>query len=376
MVEFVDGSVLAQLGSARHADSDRLCAGLARADGDAGAAARPGGDRAGSISKCPTLARFPALRLAREALEAGGAAPIVLNAANEVAVASFLAGENRLSRHCASRRPKPSAEPNSLRRDRSTTCSKSIAHARRDVASHDEGELPLMLPQPPLWLILIAFICALGPLVFFHELGHYLVARLLRHRRGNLFDRLRPRDCRLDRPAGNAVESRLAAARRLREVRRRHEPGEQPGRRKRHPAPNIATGRSSFGRCGSASWSCLPGPAANFLLAILIFAALFAIVGKPQTPNVVETVQPGSPAERAGLKAGDRIDSIAGEEISSFEDLQRIVGLHPGLPAVDRRSRAAAGNLPFTPRSASAPSATASAKATGSACSGSCRRIS
>ncbi len=39
----------------------------------------------------PDLDRFPALRLAREALEAGGAAPIVLNAANEVAVAGFLA---------------------------------------------------------------------------------------------------------------------------------------------------------------------------------------------------------------------------------------------------------------------------------------------
>src|SRR3954468_22868583 len=34
-----------------------------------------------------------------------------------------------------------------------------------------------MLPQPPLWLVLIAFVCALGPLVFFHELGHYLGAR-------------------------------------------------------------------------------------------------------------------------------------------------------------------------------------------------------
>src|ERR687889_2215964 len=34
-----------------------------------------------------------------------------------------------------------------------------------------------MLPQPPIWLILLAFVCALGPLVFFHELGHYLVAR-------------------------------------------------------------------------------------------------------------------------------------------------------------------------------------------------------
>src|SRR5437763_13032009 len=35
-----------------------------------------------------------------------------------------------------------------------------------------------MLPNPPLWLVLLAFLCALGPLVFFHELGHYLVGRL------------------------------------------------------------------------------------------------------------------------------------------------------------------------------------------------------
>src|SRR4030095_2402688 len=35
-----------------------------------------------------------------------------------------------------------------------------------------------MLSQPPVWVILIAFVCALGPLVFIHELGHYFVARL------------------------------------------------------------------------------------------------------------------------------------------------------------------------------------------------------
>jgi 1-deoxy-D-xylulose-5-phosphate reductoisomerase len=95
LVEFVDGSVLAQLGSpdmripisfalawpqrmetpARRLD----LAAVARLDFEA-----------------PDLARFPALRLAREALEAGGAAPIVLNAANEVAVAAFLAGRLRL----------------------------------------------------------------------------------------------------------------------------------------------------------------------------------------------------------------------------------------------------------------------------------------
>jgi regulator of sigma E protease len=35
-----------------------------------------------------------------------------------------------------------------------------------------------MLSQPPLWFILIAFVAALGPLVFIHEFGHYFVARL------------------------------------------------------------------------------------------------------------------------------------------------------------------------------------------------------
>ena len=42
--------------------------------------------------EAPDLERFPCLRLAREALEAGGAAPTILNASNEIAVAEFLAG--------------------------------------------------------------------------------------------------------------------------------------------------------------------------------------------------------------------------------------------------------------------------------------------
>jgi 1-deoxy-D-xylulose-5-phosphate reductoisomerase len=96
MVEFVDGSVLAQLGSPDmripiayalawperlETPAQRLdLAAIARLDFEA-----------------PDAARFPALRLAREALEAGGAAPIVLNAANEVAVAKFLAGAIRFT---------------------------------------------------------------------------------------------------------------------------------------------------------------------------------------------------------------------------------------------------------------------------------------
>jgi 1-deoxy-D-xylulose-5-phosphate reductoisomerase len=91
MVEFVDGSVLAQLGSADMripisyalAWPERIATPAQRLD--LAAIAR-------LDFAAPDLDRFPALRLAREALEAGGAAPIVLNAANEVAVASFLEG--------------------------------------------------------------------------------------------------------------------------------------------------------------------------------------------------------------------------------------------------------------------------------------------
>ena len=37
-----------------------------------------------------------------------------------------------------------------------------------------------MVGHPPVWLILLAFVFTLGPLVFFHEFGHYFVARLLK----------------------------------------------------------------------------------------------------------------------------------------------------------------------------------------------------
>jgi 1-deoxy-D-xylulose-5-phosphate reductoisomerase len=94
LVEFIDGSVLAQLGS----PDMRIPIACALAWPERMATPAQRLDLA-SIARldfeAPDLKRFPALRLAREALETGGAAPVVLNAANEVAVASFLAGAIR-----------------------------------------------------------------------------------------------------------------------------------------------------------------------------------------------------------------------------------------------------------------------------------------
>lgn len=91
MVEYIDGSVLAQMGS----PDMRTPIAYALGWPDRMAAPVEPLDFA-KISKLtffePDTARFPALRLAREALESGGQGPCVLNAANEVAVAAFLDG--------------------------------------------------------------------------------------------------------------------------------------------------------------------------------------------------------------------------------------------------------------------------------------------
>ncbi|MEM6383660.1 MAG: RIP metalloprotease RseP [Pseudomonadota bacterium] len=67
------------------------------------------------------------------------------------------------------------------------------------------------------------------------------------------------------------------------------------------------------------------GPLANFILAIVIFGAIFFTLGERVTVPRVDEVQPGSAAAEAGLLPGDIIVSIEGEAIESFAGIQRIV---------------------------------------------------
>ena len=90
LVEFCDGSLIAQLGSPDMRIPIAYC--LAWPERIAGPAPRLDLARAATLTfEEPDLARFPALTLARRALEAGGALPTILNAANELAVGEFLA---------------------------------------------------------------------------------------------------------------------------------------------------------------------------------------------------------------------------------------------------------------------------------------------
>ena len=72
------------------------------------------------------------------------------------------------------------------------------------------------------------------------------------------------------------------------------------------------------------------GPIANFILAIVIFTCLFTFFGKPSTTARVDKVEAGSAADKAGFQAGDIVTSIDGKAIGSFSEMQRIVGTHAG----------------------------------------------
>jgi len=95
----------------------------------------------------------------------------------------------------------------------------------------------------------------------------------------------------------------------------------------------------------------LAGPVANFILAIVIFAGLGLTMGSYYTPSEVGQVLPDSAAEAAGVKVGDKILTMDGKDVSDFNELRRYVILRSGNPiqtVVDRDGREV--DLVLTPR--------------------------
>jgi regulator of sigma E protease len=81
------------------------------------------------------------------------------------------------------------------------------------------------------------------------------------------------------------------------------------------------------------------GPIANFILATLIFAGMFLYFGKPASLARVDVIQPDSVAASSGFQVGDVVMSIDGEKTESFADMQRIVSMNPGSALVFKVKR-------------------------------------
>lgn len=188
------------------------------------------------------------------------------------------------------------------------------------------------LPAPGILVTLAGFVLLLGPLVFIHELGHYLVGRWFgvkaetfaigfgkelmgwTDRRGT-----RWKVCLL--PLGGYVQFAGDA-----------NPVSQPSAEwLALPAEERAKtlpGRPLYQRALVVA----AGPITNFLFAILILAGFNYAYGKVVAAPVIGTVEAGSVAQQAGLRPGDRVVSIRGEVPREWEAMHMAIAQHPGEP--------------------------------------------
>jgi regulator of sigma E protease len=187
---------------------------------------------------------------------------------------------------------------------------------------------------------LVPFLFVLSLVVFFHELGHFLVARwcgvrILVFSIGfgpellGFYDRHGTRWKISAVPLGGYVkffgdESAASTPDRARLANMEESEREQS---------------FIFQPVPKRSAIVVAGPLANFILAIVIFAGIFMLYGIQTMSARVDDVQPGSAAAAAGFKPGDMVVAINGQKIDNFEEMQRIVADSAGRTlqiAVDR----------------------------------------
>jgi regulator of sigma E protease len=176
---------------------------------------------------------------------------------------------------------------------------------------------------------LLPFLFVLTVVVFFHELGHFLVARWcgvavktfsigFGPEIAGFTDRHGTRWRLSWIPLGGYVkfiDDENAASAGQRPLQ------EMSAEERKH----SFQGKSLGARAAIVA----AGPIANFLLAIVIFTFIFTFFGERSTAAKVDIVNPGSAAERAGFKPGDLVVKIDGAAIESFGQMQRIVGMSP-----------------------------------------------
>ena len=189
-----------------------------------------------------------------------------------------------------------------------------------------------MLHQPPIWFILIAFLCALGPLVFLHELGHYGVGRLFGVGADSFSIGFGPEIAGWTDKRGTRWKLGLLPLGGYVRFTGDADATSRPG------AAPLSEEQQKKSFHLKPVWQrfliVLAGPAANFLIAILIFAGFFMTLGMPKSPPIVGKVVPGSVAATIGLRAGDRITTIDSRSIDTFEDIYRTVSLRPDQQVV------------------------------------------
>ncbi|HEX6079949.1 MAG TPA: RIP metalloprotease RseP [Methylomirabilota bacterium] len=168
--------------------------------------------------------------------------------------------------------------------------------------------------------MLVSFVVVLGVLIVVHELGHFFMARLagvgverFSIGFGPVLWRFRGKEteyCVSAIPMGGYVKMM----------------GDDENPLEGGKGPTIDPRKAFNGKpLGARFLIVFAGPAMNFVLAVIIAALMFMLVGRPVAPAQVGRVTEGGPAAQAGLQTGDRILSIDGAAVPYWEDVTRVV---------------------------------------------------
>ena len=187
-----------------------------------------------------------------------------------------------------------------------------------------------MTESPGFLMTVLSFLLVIGPLIFVHEYGHYIVGRWCGVKADvfsigfgrEIFGWTDKRGTRWKvawMPLGGYVKFAGDM-----------NPASQPSDEWMALPPEERAQTFQAKTVWQRFLIVFAGPATNFLVAIGIFAAFFSFYGEPRTPTEIAQIMPESAAHRAGLQAGDRILSIDGQSVSRFEDIAPIVSIHPG----------------------------------------------
>lgn len=189
-----------------------------------------------------------------------------------------------------------------------------------------------MIQNPGFLLTVLAFVAVIGPLVFVHELGHYLVARWCGVKAEAFSIGFGPEIAAwVDR---RGTRWRIGALPLGGYVRFK---GDMNAASQTDPAwlqlPSAERGESFPAKpLWQRAAIVAAGPLINFLFAILVLAAFAVVHGESRTPAVAGQVQPGSAAAAAGIQPGDRIVSLNGREMATFDDIRLYAQIRPDEP--------------------------------------------
>ncbi|ANI77097.1 RIP metalloprotease RseP [Sphingobium sp. EP60837] len=189
-----------------------------------------------------------------------------------------------------------------------------------------------MIQNPGFLLTVLAFVAVIGPLVFVHELGHYLVGRWCGVKAEAFSIGFGPEIAAwVDR---RGTRWRIGALPLGGYVRFK---GDMNASSQTDPAwLQLPAAERAESFPAKPLWQraaiVAAGPFINFLFAILILAAFAFAHGESRTPAVAGQVQPGSAAAAAGIQPGDRIVSLNGREVATFDDIRLYAQIRPDEP--------------------------------------------